>query len=351
MDEYRTESHGLPYMVLDKNAVVIAADMPDGIGFDVGDMASFSVKLLNSVRRSDRGVFYEFCAKDFVKSKFNAEIFRIVSFPLCKLMYLEKNIINGLTVNIAYFANSITDFVPLISPVRAQYQNASGRSIDDVFAAVGEKYAEEYLTPEAFAISSKYPALFSDLESGAASRKNCCLWECAGRIADNIKNNALFSDISFNIENRSADKESASGIYRIAINAFTHAFCSTSYILCAMSDERKINVLFDCCKSGAVVHFSAHARDCEKLPDSVSLCVIAEEYPALSAIAEVLSLINAASGYNSSFSLNKDNGIIEFTYDLSMSRWTDGFRYYDPYSVIGEAAEEALDMIEKLISA
>lgn len=339
----------LDYLILDKNGRIISMDFFGCENYTYDGIPSFSLKLMDSMKRGDRSIFKTFCSAEFNPDEPAFELFRLVKFQGYTFMFLEKDLYKGESVTLSFFGKSITDFLPLMSPNTQLYQTATGKSTYEIMLALSNKPAENsYLTPEAFTLLNKAPKLLGELtvKSSKAGVKNCDIPLFTGIIIKHITENSYCGGTSIELT-EGINTISTKKIFPLYPAAYVHLFTSLVHILAFMSADKKIKAKLDYHPGGVILELSCF---CDTKLDLISDCSsfsdIGRHHRELIYTASVVNTVLNGFDYNPTLIYDKNSGSLSFRLKITEAQMTEvEFKYSDPYSDIGRIVEEAAAFI------
>ena len=319
----------LPYILFDSNAEIIYAA---AAGFkDLRDT------FFRSMRRSDRIRFIEFCSVHYNPDTCAYCFFQISDFPGAEFVFIEKDILRGEEITIAYLSDDPSDFYQLMSPVTSFYRDTVGKCI----AGILNPESASNLTPEGYLTINSIPHLRDELEAEEKSVGFCSIRRVAEEIAESLSRVPSFSHI-----NLVCDTDESELILPIPLCSYVFLFTALLCIFNTLAEDHVINVTL----THTSARFSASIpQKRSKEIDSSSLDYLSDLSPSAGNLARISTAIAYRAGLDTSVicsgsSLSSVVSLREA--DLEEPQ----FHYRDPYTEIPAMVGEYLGFIHRLFA-
>lgn len=335
----------LDYIIFDSERNAVSSNLIK-LEINSDEYNDFFTSLMRSMKRGDRKALEKFCSEAFSEDSPQFDILRVSKFYDKSYIFLEKDMLSDKSYTVGFLGNTITDFIPLMSPDTQLYQTTSGRSIYEIMLSLsGLKGipSKTFVTPEMLTLYKKAPLLFDELLSTSHNAKNCELTKYVSMVIQQIMENSMFGGVKIKLAENVGSTEN--DIFPIYPAALVYMLTSGIHILAYMSEDLKIEiglcfdddgVLMDIkCLCDPYLNFDA---------DSSSFSDIGRKYPDLRFTANIVKTLG--EGLDFMPTLNYSSGELNVRMKVSKARSRNiKFKYSDPYSSIPALISEAVGFV------
>lgn len=320
-------------IILDKDFNIISCETDENTGEETLDF------IMRSLRLGDRRLFCRFCEADDVPYPF--EIFRLLRFGAKAFVFVEKSYISEKPYTTCILGESISNFIPFMSPDNELYMTMTGRMIYEIMLALEHSNFPEnstLVTPETLTCYAKAPKLFDELLSPTHNAKECDIHEFIGIIINSIMDTLMFCGVKISIDETSSYDTTT--YYPINPVSLVHVVTAGVHILSYLSTDRKISLNLDYHRDGVILGMTCNSTN-KFISDCGSFLDIAEKYSELRFSAAAMSNITTALGYEPS--IRFADGTLKISIRATRSVNEDvQFKYDDPYGIVPEVFDEAM---------
>lgn len=322
-------------IILDKDFNIISYETDENSGEETLDF------ILRSLRLGDRRLFCQFCEADDVPYPF--EIFRLLRFGAKAFVFVEKSYISEKSYTTCILGDSISSFIPFMSPDNELYMTMTGRMIYEIMLALDHSNSSAnstLVTPETLTCYAMAPNLFDELLSPTQNVKECDISKFIGIIINSIMDPLMFCGVKISVDEIYSSDTTA--YYPINPVSLVHVITAGVHILSYLSTDRKVSLNLDCHRDGVVLSMTCESAD-RFITDCGSFLDIAKRYSELRFSAAALSNITTALEYEPSIRFVDKTLKISIKATRSVNDNVQ-FKYDDPYGIISTVFTEAVSI-------
>ncbi|MBE6541980.1 MAG: hypothetical protein E7672_05990 [Ruminococcaceae bacterium] len=340
-----------PYLILSQNGEISdCTNLSVKLG-DIIECDTVNQKFNSSLASGDTKQIKDFCKREYSLAGDNFLIVRIIDFYSYNYVFLEKNLVSGEVMNIAFLGHEVFDFAELISPSAELYQSIVGKCVYEILSLKSISSKLSGVTPEMFLLTENLPEIKEEILGRNLAYQCCDISEVISHITALLKEEEFYPSVEFSCEYynvtdgkpRSDETKCTRPMnYKVPVSSFVYLFMAIAGVLSTISADHKIKVTVSYYSCFAEVEFSAIADYQDSLSGRYSslscLGDLAAGYENLAAVSSAVAF-SSDIGMNVSVGDGKINAILGLDYFADMK---PKFRYNDPYESIASVVGRSL---------